>query len=154
MLGDFSMHSSADPPLRVAPEEGVQQAADELQPQPQRTPDLRPDQLAALVEIHRAVAGHLDRKALFTAIADVLQKVVPVSRVNLLLPCTDPSALTVYATYGKLGLEFYEGQTIPRAGAIAGWVVEHGRPIVVNSAEDVRERFPISHQRAQRWGME
>src|SRR5256886_12961703 len=109
LLGVFSRHWRAAPPLRVAPEEGVQQAADELQPRPQRTPDLRPDQLAALLEIHRAVAGHLDRKPLFTAIADVLQKVVPVTRVMLLLPSTDPSTLTVYAAYGKLGLEFYQG---------------------------------------------
>src|SRR5438876_5050172 len=155
MLGDFSTHSSADPPLRGAPEGGaVQQAADELQPRPQRTPDLRPDQLAALLEIHRAVAGHLDRKALFTAIADVLQKVVPVSRVILLLPGTDPSTLTVYAAYGKLGLEFYQGQAIARAGSIPGWVVEHGRPFVLDRAEHVRERFPVSYQRLQRWGME
>src|SRR2546425_1271662 len=154
MLGDFSTQSSAAPPLRVAPEEGVQQAADELQPRPQRTPDLRPDQLAALLEIHRAVAGHLDRKALFTAIADVLQKVVPVSRVILLLPGTDPSTLTVYAAYGKLGLEFYQGQAIARAGSIPGWVVEHGRPFVLDRAEHVRERFPVSYQRLQRWGME
>jgi formate hydrogenlyase transcriptional activator len=155
MLSDFSTHSSADPPLRVAPEGGaVQQAADELQPRPQRTPDLRPDQLAALLEIHRAVAGHLDRKALFTAIADVLQKVVPVSRVILLLPGTDPSTLTVYAAYGKLGLEFYQGQAIARAGSIPGWVVEHGRPFVLDRAEHVRERFPVSYERLQRWGME
>src|SRR5438309_6969234 len=156
MLGDFSTHSSADPPLRGAPEGGaaVQQAADELQPQPQRTPDLRPDQLAALLEIHRAVAGHLDRKALFTAIADVLQKVVPVSRVILLLPGTDPSTLTVYAAYGKLGLEFYQGQAIARAGSIPGWVFEHGRPFVLDRAEHVRDRFPVSYQRLRRWGME
>ncbi len=153
----MATHSSARPPQPVAPERGaVQQAADEFQPGLQRTLDLKlaPDQLAALVEIHRAVAGHLDRKALFTAIAHVLQGVVPVSRVILLLPGTDPSALTVYAAYGKLGLEFYEGQTITRAGSIPGWVVEHGRPLVVNHAEDVRERFPVSHQRLQRWGME
>jgi len=155
MLGDFSTHSSADPPLRGTPEGGaVQQAADELQPRPQRTPDLRPDQLAALLEIHRAVAGHLDRKALFTAIADVLQKVVRVSRVILLLPGTDPSTLTVYAAYGKLGLEFYQGQAIARAGSIPGWVFEHGRPFVLDRAEHVRDRFPVSYQRLRRWGME
>src|SRR5882724_5912675 len=155
MLGDFSTHSSADPPLRVAPEGGaVQQAADELPPRPQRTPELRPDQLAALLEIHRAVAGHLDRKALFTAIADALQKVVPVSRVILLLPGTDPSTLTVYAAYGKSGVEFYQGQAIARAGSIPGWVVEHGRPFVLDRAEHVRERFPVSYERLQRWGME
>ena len=124
MFGDLSTDSSAGPPQSVAPERGgVQQAADQPQLRLQRTLDLRlaPDQPAALVEIHRAVAGHLDRKALFTAIAQVLQGVVPVSRVILLLPGTDPSALTVYAAYGKLGLEFSEGQTITRAGSIPGW---------------------------------
>ena len=155
MCGDLSTDSSAGLPQPIAPQRGgVQQVADEPQLRLQRTLDLNPDQLAALLEIHRAVAGHVDRKALFTAIADVLQKVVPASRLNLLLPCTDPSALTVYATYGKSGLEFHEGRTISRAGAIAGWVVEHGRPLVVNRAEEVRERFPISHQRALRWGIE
>ena len=157
MLGDFSTHSSVGPPQPVPPDGGaVQQAADEFPPRLQRTLDLRlaPDQLAALVEIHRAVAGHLDRKALFTAIAQVLQPVVPVSRVILLLSDTDPSTLTVYAAYGKLGVEFYQGQTIARAGSIPGWVVEHGRPFVLDRAEHVRERFPVSYERLQRWGME
>src|SRR3989449_9866880 len=157
MLGDFSTHSSVGPPQPVPPDEGaVQQAADEFPPRLQRTLDLRlaPDQLAALVEIHRAVAGHLDRKALFTAIAQVLQRVVPVSRVILLLSDRDPSTLTVYAAYGKLGVEFYQGQTIARAGSIPGWVVEHGRPFVLDRAEHVRERFPVSYERLQRWGME
>src|SRR5438876_6521084 len=157
MLGDFSTHASVGPPQPVPPDGGaVQQAADEFQPRLQRTLDLRlaREQLAALVEIHRAVAGHLDRKALFTAIADVLQKVVPVSRVILLLPGTDPSTLTVYAAYGKLGLEFYQGQAIARAGSIPGWVVEHGRPFVLDRAEHVRDRFPVSYQRLRRWGME
>src|SRR5213594_1377179 len=157
MLGDFSTHSSVGPPQPVPPDGGaVQQAADEFPPRLQRTLDLRlaPDQLAALVEIHRAVAGHLDRKALFTAIAQVLQRVVPVSRVILLLSDTDPSTLTVYAAYGKLGVEFYQGQTIARAGSIPGWVVERGSPFVLDRAEHVRERFPVSYERLQRWGME
>src|SRR5437762_9238220 len=157
MLGDFSTHSSVGPPQPVPPDGGaVQQAADEFPPRLQRTRDLRlaPDQLAALVEIPRAVAGHLDRKALFTAIAQVLQRVVPVSRVILLPSDTDPSTLTVYAAYGKLGVEFYQGQTIARAGSIPGWVVEHGRPFVLDRAEHVRERFPVSYERLQRWGME
>src|SRR2546427_1584261 len=157
MLGDFSTHSSVGPPQPVPPDGGaVQQAADEFPPRLQRTLDLRlaPDQLAALVELHRAVAGTLDRKALFTAIAQLLQRVVPVSRVILLLSDTDPSTLTVYAAYGKLGVEFYQGQTIARAGSIPGWVVEHGRPFLLNCAEHIRERFPVSYQRLRQWGME
>ena len=157
MLGDSSPHLSAGGPQPVAPARGaVPQASDELQLRLERTLDLRlaPDQLAALVEIHRAVAGHLDRKTLFTAIAQALQGVVPVSRSIFLLPGNDPSALTVYAAYGKLGVEFYQGQTIARAGSIPGWVVEHGRPFVLDRAEHVRDRFPVSYQRLRRWGME
>src|SRR5439155_3782142 len=133
----------------------AQQTGDELQLRLQRTLDLRlaPEHLAALIEIHRAVAGHLDRRALFTAIAQALRGVVPVSRSLLLLPGNDPAALTIYASYGKLGLELYEGQTIARAGSIPGWVVEHGRPFVLERAEHIRERFPVSYQRLRQWGM-
>jgi formate hydrogenlyase transcriptional activator len=157
MVGDSSTPSGTGRPQPVAPERGaVQQAADELQLRLQRTRDLRlaPDHLAALVAIHRAVAGHLDRKGLFTAIGQALQGVVPVSRSILLLPGTDPSSLTVYGTYGKFGVEFYQGQTIARAGSIPGWVIEHGRLLVVDRAEHVRERFPGSYERLRRWGME
>src|SRR5262245_45460836 len=115
---------------------------------------LAADQLAALVEIHRAVAGHFDRKALFTAIPQALQGVLPVDHVVLLLPGADPSTFTVYADYSKRGVEFYHGQTIPRAGSISGWVVERGCPFLVGRAAHVRERFPGSYERLQRRGME
>src|SRR5207245_4756506 len=72
----------------------------------------------------------------------------------LLLRSSDPAALTIYASYGKVGLEFYQGQTIARAGSIPGWVVEHGRPFVVDHGERIRERFPVSYQRLRQWGME
>src|SRR5438093_12174836 len=62
--------------------------------------------------------------------------------------------MTDYADSGKLGVEFYQGQTLARAGSIPGWVVEHGRPFVLDRAEHVRERFPVSYERLQRWGME
>src|SRR6266850_1564673 len=157
MFGDSSPHLNAGPPQRVARErDAAQPTADELQLRLQRTLELRlaPEQLAALVEIHRAVAGHLDRRSLFTAIAQALQGVVPVSHSLLLLPSSDPAALTIYASYGKLALEFYQGQTIARAGSIPGWVVEHGRPFVVDRGERIRERFPVSYQRLRQWGME
>jgi len=125
MFGDPLPHLSAGSPQPIAPKRVAgEQTADELQLRLQRTRDLGlvPEQLAALVEIHRTVAGHLDRKALFAAIAQALQEVVPVSRSLLLLPGNDPGALTIYASYGKLGLEFYQGQTVARAGSIPGWV--------------------------------
>src|SRR5437870_10159100 len=157
MAGDSSPHLSARPPEHVAPDlDAAQERRDGLQLRLQRAQELRlaPEQLAALVEIHPAVAGHLDRRALFTAIAQALQGVVPVSRSLLLLPSNDPAALTIYASYGKLGVEFYQGQTIARTGSIPGWVVEHGRPFLLNCAEHIRERFPVSYQRLRQWGME
>ena len=157
MAGDSSPHLSARPPEHVAPDlDAAQERRDGLQLRLQRALELRlaPEQLAALVEIHRAVAGHLDRKSLFTAIAQALQGVVPVSRSLLLLPSNDPTALTIYASHGRLGVEFYQGQTIARTGSIPGWVVEHGRPFLLNCAEHIRERFPVSYQRLRQWGME
>src|SRR3989454_5517963 len=157
MAGDSSPHLSARPPEHVAPDlDAAQERRDGLQLRLQRALELRlaPEQLSALVEIHRAVAGHLDRRSLFTGIAHALQGVVPVSRSLLLLPSHDPAALTIYASYGKLGLEFYQGQTIARAGSIPGWVVEHGRPFVLDRAEHIRERFPISYHRLRQWAME
>src|SRR5438309_3481346 len=157
MVGDSPSHLSAGPPEPVAHvRDAAQETADEPQLQLPRPLELRlaPEQLAALVEIHRAVAGHLDRKSLFTAIAQALQGVVPVSRSLLLLPSNDPTALTIYASHGRLGVEFYQGQTIARAGSIPGWVVEYGRPFVLDRAEHIRERFPVSYQRLRQWGME
>src|SRR5439155_1729812 len=40
----------------------------------------------------------------------------------------------------------------PDGGAVQQ--VEHGRPFVLDRAEHVRERFPVSYERLQRWGME
>jgi formate hydrogenlyase transcriptional activator len=119
------------------------------------TEDLRlaRDQLTALVEIQRAVAGHLERAALFMAVAEALQGVIPVERVILLLPGSNPEALTVYAASGKTGIQFFEGETIPRADTIAGWVVEHGRAFV-GRADEVRQRFPVSYARIRQEGME
>src|SRR6266852_648419 len=157
MVCDSSPHLSDGRTQAAAPErDATEQTGDERQLRRQRTLELRlaPEQLAALVEIHRAVAGHLDRRSLFTAIAQALQRVVPVSRSLLLLPSNDPAALTIYASYGKLGVEFYQGQTIARTGSIPGWVVEHGRPFLLNCAEHIRERFPVSYQRLRQWGME
>src|SRR2546423_4937362 len=98
MLGDSSAHVRAGPPEPVAPaRDAARETADELRLQLPRTLDSRlaPEQLAALVEIHRAVAGHLDRRSLFAGIAQALQAVVPVSRSLLLLPSHDPAVLTI-----------------------------------------------------------
>src|SRR2546427_4147738 len=72
MLGDSSPHLSAGGAQPVAPARGaVPQGPDELQRRLERTLDLKlaPAELAALLEIQRAVAWHLHRQTLFTATA-------------------------------------------------------------------------------------
>ena len=142
---------------RLRADAALEEASRDLQFRLERTAEdlrLARDQLTALVEIQRAVAGHLERRALFVAVAEALQGVIPVERVVLLLPGSDPTALTVYAAYGKTGIQFFEGETVPRADTIAGWVVEQGRPFVVARADEVRQRFPVSHTRIRQEGMD
>jgi formate hydrogenlyase transcriptional activator len=142
---------------RLRADAALREASRDVQLRLERTAEdlrLARDQLTALVEIQRAVAGHLERRALFVAVAEALQGVIPIERVVLLLPGTDPTSLTVYAAYGRTGIQFFEGETIPRAGTIAGWVVEQGRALLVARAEDVRLRFPVSYARIRQEGMD
>jgi formate hydrogenlyase transcriptional activator len=111
-------------------------------------------QVAALYRIQRAVAGHLDRRALFGAVAEALRGVVPAARVILFVPSEDPAMLDVYAAYGDTGVQFFAGEKIPRDGTVAGWVAAHGTTVVVARTEDVRARFPVSYERLRREGMD
>jgi formate hydrogenlyase transcriptional activator len=156
-----SERPAGQPPLalpeRVRADATVEEASRDLQLRLERAAEdlrLARDQLTALVEIQRAVAGHLERKALFRAVAEALQAVIPIERVVLMLPGPESTALTVYAAYGKTGIQFFEGETIPRAGTIAGWVVEQGRALLVARAEEVQQRFPVSYARIRQEGMD
>ncbi|HKQ63151.1 MAG TPA: sigma 54-interacting transcriptional regulator [Candidatus Polarisedimenticolaceae bacterium] len=142
---------------RLRAHAALERAGRELEFRLERTTrdlQLAREQLATLVEIQRAVAGRLDRKALFHAVAEALQGVIPVDRVILVLPGNDPATLIVYAAHGKTGTRFFEGETIPRAGTIPGWVVEHGRPMVVARAADIRGTFPVSYEKLQQEAMD
>src|SRR5512143_3549233 len=83
------------------------------------------DQVAAVLRIQRAVAGHLERKTLFAAVAEALRGVLPAERVILFVG-RDATALDVYAAYGETGVRFFEGEQVPREGTAAGWVAAHG----------------------------
>jgi formate hydrogenlyase transcriptional activator len=112
------------------------------------------DQLAGLVDLHCAVAGRLDRRALITSIAGAIREIVDFGRVTLLLPGTDPATLTVFAAHGRTDAKVIQGEVIPHAGSVPGWVLEHGRPMVVAKAADIRESFPFSFRRLREEAME
>jgi GAF domain-containing protein len=112
------------------------------------------EQLAAALEIHHAVAGQLDRKALFTAVAHAIERVSPARGVLLLLPSSDPSRVKVYAAHRREGFSFFEGESLPSDTSMGGWVVTHHQRMSARRVEDIRERFPVSYQRMRQEGME
>jgi formate hydrogenlyase transcriptional activator len=112
------------------------------------------EQLSAALEIHHAVAGHLDRQALFTAVAEAIERVSPARGVLLLLPSSDPAMVKVYAAHRREGFSFYEGESIPRDTSMGGWVVANHVRMSASRVEEIRERFPVSYERMRREGME
>ena len=111
------------------------------------------EQVNALFRIQRAVAGHLERRSLFGDVAGALRSVLPAERVILFVQSDEPSVLAVYAAYGDDGIRFYEGESIPIAGPVAGWVATHGSMQLVSRTDDVRETFPVSWMRLRDEGM-
>ena len=107
-------------------------------------------QADALFRIQRAVVGPLERRALFASVAEALRSILPAGRVILFVPHDDPATLRVYAAYGDTGVQFFEGESIPRAGTVAGWVAEHGTAYCVTRTDDIRDQFPVSWERLRR----
>lgn len=108
----------------------------------------------ALVEIARAVSAHLDREGLFHAIASVLGSVVSFDGMVILLPCPEEKDLFLYALETQIGKSYWHpGTTFPQEGTVPGWVLDHKRPYVGSSLEDLRP-FPVSLDAINRLGMQ
>ncbi len=114
-------------------------------------PALAQEELAALVQINQAVSRHRDREALFAAIAEVIEGLLPADRVVVLVPGPQDAAVDVYAVHGAAKL--HEGKRIPEGSAPA-WVMRQRRAMVVSSREQVRERFPTTYQKLGEEGMQ
>src|SRR5215468_8404906 len=106
--------------------------------------ELAPDQLAALLGISQALSKHREREALFTAVAAAVDGVLPADRLVVLVPDSHGAAVHVYAVHGAQKL--FEGERIPD-GSVPAWVIQHREPMLVSSLEQVRERFPATHQK-------
>jgi formate hydrogenlyase transcriptional activator len=113
--------------------------------------ELTRDELAALLAINQALSRHRDRDALSAAIAGAVEGLLPADRLIVLVPGAQRATVSVYAVRGARKL--FEGERIPEGSAPA-WVIEHRRPVLISTPEQVRERFPISHQKLVEEGMQ
>ena len=106
-------------------------------------------ELDTLLAINRAVTRHLDRDRLFRSIADSIRPVVPFDHMGILLLRGEKQDRIVYV---HDSLDLPSGKSLPRKGTVLDWVLEHGRPLVASSCDDLRH-FPFSFDAVRRMGM-
>lgn len=113
--------------------------------------ELTEDELAALLRISRALSTRRDREALFAALAEAVDGVLPADRLIVLVPDSHCAAVTVYAVRGAEKL--YEGERIPE-GSVPAWVIRNRQAMFVSARQEVRYSFPTTYQKLGDEGME
>jgi formate hydrogenlyase transcriptional activator len=105
-----------------------------------RTAELRAseERLRVLLDVNNAIVTCLDRDSLFSAIAAALQRVVPFDRVALVLydPAKDVFRLLIVAGPVPSLPAIPIGTEWPRHQSRAGWVLDHGRPLLTADLQD------------------
>ncbi|HEX4824143.1 MAG TPA: sigma 54-interacting transcriptional regulator [Candidatus Polarisedimenticolaceae bacterium] len=96
--------------------------------------EARTERLRVLLDVNNAVVTCLDRNSLFEAAAAALARVIPFDRAALVLRDPVRDVFTVLGVAGTvptppiipLGTEW------PHAGSRAGWIVDHGKPLLTD----------------------
>jgi formate hydrogenlyase transcriptional activator len=111
-------------------------------------------ELGALLDVNRAIGRHLERDALFGALASCLQGLLQTDRFGIELPLGD-DMLQGHLLAPRGGLsQPTEPHVLPAAGTACNWVLQNRQWIVTSSRDELRERFPATFQVMSREGME
>jgi len=111
-------------------------------------------ELGALLDVNRAIGRHLERDALFGAMAGCLQRLLQTDRFGIELPLGD-GKLQGHLLTPRGGLpQPTELHVMPAAGTACDWVLQNRGWIVTASRDELRERFPATFQVMSREGME
>ncbi len=113
--------------------------------------ELTQAELAAVLQIIQTLSKHRDREALFTAVAEAVDGVLPADRLIVLVPDSQGAAVSVYAVRGAEKL--FEGERIPE-GSVPAWVIQNRQAMVISSPEQIRESFPTTHWKLGEEGMQ
>jgi formate hydrogenlyase transcriptional activator len=112
------------------------------------------DELAALLEVNRAVARHLQRDELFAALAQCLRDLLPSDRFGIELPVGgDKLRAHVFATRAA-GTTPVQVEELPAAGTACRWTEETQQWLVASSRDELQERFPVTFDVMRREGMQ
>ncbi|TMA35263.1 MAG: GAF domain-containing protein, partial [Deltaproteobacteria bacterium] len=109
------------------------------------------DELAALLQISRAISLHRDREALCAAVAGAIEGLLPADQLMVLVSGSQDAAVSIYDVHGAE--KVYASQEIPD-DSVAAWVVSNRRPMVISSPAQIRERFPATHRHLVGAGMQ
>src|ERR1700712_5049835 len=88
-----------------------------------------------LVEVSALINGITESEPLLPAILDVARRVLHAEAASLLLVNKDEE-LELAAARGGLSSTLAPRIVVPRGKGIAGWVLEHGEPVLVPDAYD------------------
>ena len=120
----------------------------------QRDADRRNQELAALLEINRAIGRHLERDHLFGALADCLKSVVPSERFGIEIPIEgDRLQGHILSSIPSTG-QPTEPTVLPGAGTACDWVLQTHQWFIAGCREEFRERFPVTFDVMTSQGME
>ena len=111
-------------------------------------------ELGALLDVNRAISQHLERDALFGALAGCLQDLLPTDRFGIELPIAD-GKLQGHLLSPQDGLSQHtEPHVMLAAGTACNWSLQTRQWLVTATRDELRERFPITFEVMAREGME
>jgi len=111
-------------------------------------------EMAALLDVNRAIGHHLDRHVLFGALADCLRTVVPTDRFGITMPGGDGQLHGYVLTQRMARSERMEPTVLPAEGTVSAWVLRNGEWFVSSARDELRERFPATFAHMQQERME
>jgi len=120
----------------------------------QQDVDLRNKELAALLEINRAIGRHLERDHLFGALAGCLKTVVPSERFGIEIPIEGDRLQGHILSGVPSAGEPTEPTILPAAGTACDWVLQTHQWFIAGCREELRERFPVTYDVMTGQGME
>jgi len=109
----------------------------------------------ALLEVNVAVGRHhLERDALFGAMAGCLRDLVPTQRFGIELPIEGEQLQGHVLTPGGAAGERTRQTLLPAAGTACDWVLRTREWVVVGEREELRSRFPVTFDVMSAEGMQ
>lgn len=111
-------------------------------------------ELRVLLDVNRAIGQHLERDALFGAMASCLQGLLRTDRFGIELPLGDDKLQGHLLTPRGGLMQPTEPHLMPAAETACNWVIQNRQWLVTASREELRERFPTTFHVMTQEGME